>query len=339
MIRVGFDISQLAHLGGVNTYTKNLTEELSKIEDLEMVYFYSSLRQPYKGNLKGVKSYRLPPTLFEVLFNKIRSVPIEKFVGSVDVFHSSDWVQPPTRAKKVTTVHDAVALKYPQWSHPKIVQVHKRRLKLIEEEVDIVIAVSSATKKDLLEVSKIPSEKIYVVYEGPTADFKIQPKQKVEEFGKKYNLPKEFVLAISGVGERRNIERIRQASSGYPLIVTGEDIPWLGVEELELLYQSASVLVYASLYEGFGIPILDAFLNHLPVITSNISSMPEVAGEGAVLVDPLKVDDIKAKIKMVMEDAKLREELIEKGIKQASNFSWKKAAQETVEIYRQLKGI
>src|SRR5438309_2048659 len=81
MLRVGMDISQLAHKGGVNTYTKNLTEQLSKFKDLEMIYFYSSLRKPYKGKLKNVKKYHLPPTLFEMLFNKWRNVSIEKFLG------------------------------------------------------------------------------------------------------------------------------------------------------------------------------------------------------------------------------------------------------------------
>src|SRR3990167_8187523 len=100
-IRVGMDISQVAHLGGVSIYTKNLANNLSKISDLEMIFFYSSLRKPFKGHLKNVKSYRLPPTLFELLFNRWRNVNIEKFIGPVDIFHSSDWIQPPTKAKKI----------------------------------------------------------------------------------------------------------------------------------------------------------------------------------------------------------------------------------------------
>jgi len=336
MLRIGFDISQLAHLGGVNTYTKNLTTELSKIEDLEMVYFYSSLRKPYKGKLKNVKNYRLPPTLFEVLFNRIRNVPIEKFIGPIDIFHSSDWVQPPSKAKKVTTVHDMVALKYPQWSHPKIVAVHRRRLQIIEKEADCVIAVSQATKKDLVEVSNIPEEKIKVIYEGPSADFTIQPKEKIEAFRKKYHLPQKFVLAIGGVGERRNLKRIKEATLDYGLVIAGQTVPWLSLEELELLYQSASVLVYASLYEGFGIPILDAYLCGLPVITSNVSSMPEVGGDACLYVDPLNTDDIAKMIEIVMEDKSTRQGLIKKGFAQAKKFSWQKAALETAEIYRKL---
>lgn len=335
-ITVGMDISQLAHRGGVATYTQNLTQHLSKIDDLEMIYFYSSLRKSYDGSLKNVKKYRLPPTLFEMLFNRWRNIGIEKFIGRVDIFHSSDWTQPKTKAKKVTTYHDVVPLKYPAWSHPKIVAVHKRRLKLVEKEIDMVIAVSESTKKDLLEISKIPEDKITVIYEAPTADFKLQPREKIKEFKKKYNLPDKFVLAIGGVGERRNLHRIRQAAKDYNLVIAGQTLPWLSVGELELLYNCAEVLLYCSLYEGFGLPILDAFSSGLPVITSNISSMPEVGGDAAVYVDPFKTEDIKEKLDMVVNDSKLRETMIKSGFKQVAKFSWSKAAEQTAKVYQQL---
>ena len=330
------DISQIAHKGGVAVYTQNLAQELSKIKDLEMVYFYSSLRKPYKGNLKNVKKYRLPPTLFEMLFNRWRNVSIERFLGPLDVFHSSDWTQPPSKAKKVTTYHDVVPLKYPEWSHPKIVAVHKRRLYIVEQEIDMVIAVSESTKKDLMEVSNIPDEKIKVIYEAPNADFKPQSKDKVEKFKRKYNLPKEFVLAIGGIGERRNLKRIKEACKDYNLVVSGQTIPWLDISELELLYNSAKVLLYASLYEGFGLPILDSFACGVPVITSDVSSMPEVGGNAAMYVDPSDVEDIRNKLREVMGDNDLREEMIEKGFTQVKKFSWEKAAQQTSDVYRQL---
>lgn len=335
-MRVGMDISQLAHKGGVSTYTFNLSLELSKFDGLDMVYLYSSLRKPYKGGLKNVKMNHFPPTLFEMIFNRWRNIGIEKFIGPVDIFHSSDWTQPPTKAKKVTTYHDVVPIKYPKWSHSKVVAVHKRRLKLVEEEIDFVIAVSEATKQDLLEVTKIPEKKIKVIYEGPTADFKLQSEININKFREKYKLPEKFVLAIGGVGERRNIARIKDACKEYPLIITGQSIPWLQTEELGLLYQSASVLVYASLYEGFGLPILDGFCSGLPVITSNISSMPEVGGEAALYVNPLNVEDITKKINLVMKDLSLRKEMTSKGFKQAKKFSWQKNAKETVEVYKGL---
>lgn len=335
-IRVGMDISQLAHKGGVATYVKSLSERLVRLSDLEMVFFYSSLRIPYKGILKNVKKYKLPPTIFELFFNRIRNISIEKFIGPVDIFHSSDWSQPPSKAKKITTFHDLVPIKYPEWSHPKIVSVHKRRLKLVEKEADAVIAVSQATKKDLIELSNIPADKIFVIYEAPSAKFKLQPREKVKRFKEKYNLPEKFVLAIGGVGERRNLTRIRQACSDYQLVVTGEDIPWLNTEELELLYQSASVLVYASLYEGFGIPILDAFSNGLAVITSNVSSMPEVGGEAAIYVDPFNVEDIKQKVVEALESHEFRQKTIKKGFERVKEFSWKIAAKQTAKVYKRL---
>lgn len=330
------DISQIAHKGGVATYTQNLTQELSKNKKLEMVYFYSSLRKPYRGKLKNVKAYRLPPTLFEMLFNRWRNVKIERFLGPLDVFHSSDWTQPPTKAKKITTYHDVIPIKYPQWSYPKIVSVHRRRLTIVEKEIDMVIAVSESTKRDLMEVSNIPKEKINVIYEAPTANFKPRNKEDVAKFKKKYSLPDEFVLAIGGIGERRNLKRIKAACGNYHLVISGQTIPWLDYDELELLYNSAKVLLYASLYEGFGLPILDAFLCDLPVITSNTSSMPEVGGNGAIYVDPLDVEDMKKKVEQVINDKDLRNEMIKKGFPQVKKFSWEKAAQETAEVYRRL---
>ena len=331
------DISQSAHIGGVSVYTENLTRELSKLSDLEMVYFYSSLRKPYHGHLKNVKKYKLPPTLFEMLFNRWRNVGIEKFLGPLDIFHSSDWTQPPSKAKKVTTYHDVVPLKYPQWSHPKIVAVHKRRIKIVEKEIDMVIAVSQSTKRDLLEVTRIPAEKIIVIYEAAGENFKVEDKSKVEEFRKKYKLPEQFILAIGGIGERRNLKRVKEAVEGYNLIISG-DLQGLTNEEMPLLYNASSLLLYPSLYEGFGLPILEAMSCGTCVITSNISSMPEVGGDGALYVNPYDILDMKTQIDLSLNDKEIREDMIEKGFKQVKKFSWEKSAKETFDVYRRVSG-
>lgn len=332
-MKVGFDISQLAYQGGVATYTKNLAENLQEIKDLEIVYFYSSLRKSYKGSLKNVAKFKLPPTLFEMLFNRWRNIEIEKFIGPVDIFHSSDWIQPPSRAKKVTTYHDVVALKYPKWSHPKIINVHKRRLKLVEKEIDCVIAVSNATKKDLMEVSSIPEEKITVIYEAAGKQYKPQTKEKVEDFRKRMSLPDKFILAIAGVGSRRNLERVKQATKGSNLVIAGIDLPNLDSEEFPLLYAAAEMLLYPSLYEGFGLPILEAQACGCPVITSNVSAMPEVAGDGAILVDPNSTEDIIRGIRGLKD---IREGLIKAGFDNVKKFSWERCALETATVYRRL---
>lgn len=334
-MKVGFDISQIAHPGGVANYTKNLALHLQKLEDLEMVFFFSSLRKKYHGDLKKVKKFRLPPSLFEVLFNRIRNVGIEKFIGTVDIFHSSDWVQPPSKAKKVTTYHDVIPLKYPKWSNPKIVEVHKRRLKIVEREVDKVIAVSNSTKNDLLEVSKLKPEQIEVIYEGVAENFKPATEKQQSEFRKKHNLPEKFILAIGGIGERKNLDRIRNASRDFNLVVTFKDLT-VPDEELPLLYSSAQALVYTTLYEGFGLPILEAMACETPVITSNVSSMPEIAGNAAILVNPEKPEDIKKGINEALADSDLRKELIKKGLKRSKDFNWEKCAKETADVYKDL---
>lgn len=334
-MKVGFDISQIIHPGGVANYTKNLAFELQKNKDLELVFFFSALRKSYRGELKNVKKFRLPPTLFEVLFNKIRNVGIEKFIGPVDIYHSSDWVQPPTKAKKVTTYHDLIPLIHPQWSHPKIVTVNKTRLKIVEREVDKVIAVSNSTKEDLLKVSKLKPEQIEVIYEGVSDNFKPASEKEVNEFKKKYNLPEKFILAIGGVGERKNLKRIKQASKEFKLITTFNDIT-VEDDELPLLYSSAEVLVYTTLYEGFGLPILEAMACGTPVITSSVSSMPEIAGGNAVFVDPEKPEEIKKAIKEVLNDKDIRKELVDGGLKRAKEFSWERAANQTAKLYQEL---
>ncbi|OGE34510.1 hypothetical protein A3C32_04170 [Candidatus Daviesbacteria bacterium RIFCSPHIGHO2_02_FULL_41_14] len=335
-IKVGLDISQLAHRGGVATYTKNLSQKLALQKSLQMTYFYSSLRVPYDGPLPHVKPFPFPPILFEKLFNHLRVVPIERFIGKVDIYHSSDWIQPKTKAKKVTTYHDLVPLKFPEWSHSKIIKVHKSRLKLVEREIDIVIAVSESTKNDLIEVSNIPKEKIRVIYEGVREEFRPQLDEDVAEFKKKHGLPDKFILAIGGVGSRRNLERVKEASVGYNLVITGHNLTGVEDEEMPLLYSAADVLLYPSLYEGFGLPVLEAMATGTPVITSNSSSLPEVGGEAALLINPTDVTEITKAVQAVIEDDDRCKSMIKQGFIQAKKFSWEKCASETVGIYKEL---
>ncbi len=335
-IKVGFDISQIAHPGGVAKYTQNLAEKLSASSDVEMIYFYSSLRKPYKGDLHNVKTYRLPPSLFEVMFNSLRFPSIESFIGGIDVFHSSDWTQPKSKAKKVTTYHDLVPLKFPQWSTTKIIKTHRRRLEIVKNEVDTVIAVSNATKKDLVEIGGINPEKIIVVYEGVDPIYKPKPLEEIQAFKQEMKLPDNFILAIGGVGIRKNLDRVKEAAKGYELIITGENIPFIPEEKMPLLYQSASVLLYPSLYEGFGLPVLEAMSCGVPVITSSIGALPEVGGFAVEYVTPEDIEEMKRKLNIVIRDPQRRKEMISSGQEQASKFSWDLCAEQTIKVYKDL---
>ena len=337
-MKIGIDISQIVYGTGVSVYTKNLVENLLKIDNRnEYIFFFASLRRKIQNpnfkiqnqNVK-LKTFKIPPTLLEILWNRLHILPVEKFIGGVDVFHSSDWTEPPVKkAVKVTTIHDLAVLRYPETFPQKIVEVHKRKLEWVKKETRLIIAVSESTKKDIVELLGIKLEKIRVIYEAVGKEFEPQDKNKIEKIKKKYGIKGDYLLAFSGP-ERKNLERIRQATEEFNLFVIGQ--PYVEHQDLPGLYSGALGLVYASLYEGFGLPILEAMACGCPVVTSNVSSMPEVAGKAAILVDHLSVENIKMGIKKMLKE---REKLIKLGFRRVLDFSWQKTARQTLEIYEE----
>lgn len=177
-MRIGIDISQLAFENtGVATFLKNLVEKLiSEDRENEYFLFFSSLRRNFKfsilnfkstpKNLK-IKTFKLPPSLLDFIWNKLHIIPIEWFIGPVDVFISSDWTEPPTiKAKKITILYDLVVYKYPNETAKKIVDVQKRKLKWTKKECDKIICISESTKKDAQELLGINEARLRVVYPG-----------------------------------------------------------------------------------------------------------------------------------------------------------------------------
>jgi glycosyltransferase involved in cell wall biosynthesis len=336
-MKIGIDISQIVYGTGVSVYTKNLVENLLKVDkENEYVFFFASLRRKIPifnfqfSNKFQIKSFKIPPTLLEILWNKFHILPIEKFIGEVDVFHSSDWAEPPAKkAIKVTTIHDLAVLRYPETFPPKIVQVHKRKLERVKKETRLIIAVSQSTKKDAVELLGIDPRKIRVIYEAVGEEFKPQNKNKIDEVKRKYGISGDYLLAFSGP-QRKNLARIKEACRGFNLFVIGQ--PFVDHQDLPALYSGSLGLIYASLYEGFGLPILEAMACGCPVVTSNVSSMPEIAGKAAILVDPYSVQSISRGVKEVL---KRREELKKLGFIQVKNFSWEKCAKETLKVYEE----
>ena len=181
-MKIGIDVSQIVHEGtGVAQYTQNLVESLLKIDKKnEYILFGGSLRK--KKVLSGylaqfennknvtVKTFYLPPLFLEFLWNKLHILPVEKLIGKIDVFYSSDWLQPPTKAKKVTILHDLIVYKYPESFQQKgghnIVVNQKRRLGWVKRECDMIICDSEATKKDAMEILGIVEKRLKVIYPG-----------------------------------------------------------------------------------------------------------------------------------------------------------------------------
>lgn len=176
-MKIGIDISQLAYPGtGVANFLEKWIDNLLAIDKKnEYIFFFSSLRSSlspkflkYQKNPQvKIKTFKIPPTALDLLWNKAHKIPIESFIGPVDVFITSDWTEPPAKnAKKATIVYDLIVYKYPEETHGKIIATQKRKLKWVKKESDLVFTISQSSKKDLEEILDLPSSKIKVIYPG-----------------------------------------------------------------------------------------------------------------------------------------------------------------------------
>lgn len=375
-MKIGIDISQIVYGTGVSTYTKHLVKSLLQIDRKnQYILFASSLR--LSGKLKEFKEtlsqhqniqfkiVPIPILALEILWNRLHLFPVEKFIGQVDIFHSSDWIQPPVglkTTKKVTTVHDMVAYLFSSSVHRKILSTQKRRLAHVKKEADRIIADSQTTKEDLVKFLDIPPEKISVIYLAPSSIFKPQDDDKINEVLKKYKIKKPYILSVATQEPRKNIqklldvfEKIQLERPNFNLVLTGKygwgpgfhylggtdgKIIWtdyVSENDLPVLYSGCRVFAYPSLYEGFGLPILEAMACGAPVVTSNNSAMAEIAKDAAILVDPRNEGQLKRAIELVLDlDLENYQKLVRASMERARIYTWNKTARETLKVYEEV---
>jgi glycosyltransferase involved in cell wall biosynthesis len=360
-LKIGIDISQVVYGTGVSVYTKELVRALLKLDhEDDYVLFGGYLRRKkdlrsFVASLEGrfrSKLVLFPPVLANMVWNRLHIVKFEKFTGPLDVYHSSDWAQAPSGAFKITTIHDLAPFKFPELSRKdlfrSIVSTHTSRMKWIAREVDRVIVPSEATKNDLVELG-MGEAKIRVIYEAPGEVFKPQSQEAVSSLLKRLKISGEYILTV-GVGGRKNTDKLvkafelARAGKNLNLVLVGTGggkytdnrgvraLGAVGDRDLATLYTGAAAFTYPSLYEGFGLPILQAFACGTPVVTSDLSAMAEIAGNAAVLVNPHSVNSIADGIKKALAG---RIGLAKKGFERVKGFSWEKAAIETVAVYRE----
>jgi len=367
---IGIDISQVVYNTGVSRYTKELVRNLLKIDKTNNYKLYAGTLRQLPELLKFISElkkeglqfksyiYPIPPKIAEKLWNRWRPFSIEMLIGKVDIFHCSDWTQPPAKAPKVTTLHDLTPLMYSKYHTPYVVSSFTRNLELLVKETKAIITVSKATKEDAANYG-IERVKMRVVYSGVSTEFAKVSDADRERVRNKYKIRKPFILTVGTREPRKNIKRLIEAYQSLggmeaQLLIAGkygwgddggegkepnQNIRTLGYVpdfDLPALYSLALIFVYPSLYEGFGLPVLESMAAGCPVITSNISSLPEVAGEGALLVYPKDSKEIAQAISALLHNEKLRQSLIKKGREQAAKFSWENTAQATLKIYQQL---
>ncbi len=276
-----------------------------------------------------------------------------------------------TSIKSVVTIHDLIHERFPLQYNPVDVKIYHNKFTYACSHADKVIAISEQTRKDIIEYYKTPGEKIVVCYQHCDPSFgKIISNEEKEFAREKYNLPSQFFLYVGSVIERKNLLNICKAFNllkdemNIPLVVIGNGSKYLAevknyiteqgladrviflsetstakdplfktAADFPAIYQSALAMIYPSSFEGFGIPVLEALCSGLPVITSNVSSLPEVGGDAALYVDPLSAEEMAAAIRRIYSDENLRNDMKEKGFRQAKLFTPEKSAEAVMNVY------
>lgn len=279
-----------------------------------------------------------------------------------------------TGIKSVVTIHDLIFERYP--AHYGIINklIHRKKIKYACANADAVIAISEQTKQDLLDFYKVPAEKIRVCYQSCDAIFSAKKSEEEKAAVRiKYNLPDQFYLSVGSITERKNLLTVCRALNRLkdmqqvPLVVIGggkkykEEVKkylkennidhlviflsenpassspeYKSSADFPAIYQSALALIYPSVFEGFGIPILEALVSGLPTIISNVSCMPETGGDAALYIDPLDDAALAEKMQLVKNDPALAQQMMEKGYAHAQKFTVQKCAAEVMNVYNEI---
>jgi glycosyltransferase involved in cell wall biosynthesis len=288
------------------------------------------------------------------------------FRERLDLFHATHYVLPPLLASQaVVTIHDIIHVLYPQFLPSRRAHFYARfMIRRALERADRIITVSYNSKRDLIEYFRVPPARVEVIYNGVSPLFHpdISPEERLR-VGRKYGLPSPYLLFLGGEKPHKNVQNVlrafgqarRKHEIPHGLVLAGampknrarldaliaaldltQQVRETGiVEEADLpgLYAGADAFLYPTLYEGFGLPVVEAMACGTPVLTSATSALQEIAGGYAYLVDPMDVEAIAGGILVLTTDAKVREDFRELGKKRALDFNWAKAAERTLEVY------
>jgi glycosyltransferase involved in cell wall biosynthesis len=353
-MRVGVDCRIAGYTaGGTGVYARRLARALACLPEAaehDLLLLHAARFGPVLGSPPPhVRMARLltpSHNRFEQL-----ALPLELLPRRLDVLHSTDYIPPFARAcRSVITVHDLAFLHWPELLTADSRRYFNGHIRRAVRSADRIIAVSHATKQDLVELLAIPEGKIDVVYEAPGLDLPANATS--------YQPPASDYILYAGTFEpRKNLPvlvrafaRLRKRGYGGTLVLAGRP-GWLAepmFAELERqalgdavlivdlrpeLYGGARLLALPSLYEGFGLPVLEAMNAGTPVVTSNVSSLPEVAGDAALLVDPYDEGALADAMWRVLSEPALAAGLARRGRERAAQFSWDRAARETWALY------
>jgi glycosyltransferase involved in cell wall biosynthesis len=372
-LTVGFDAtSAVRQTAGIGRYTRELLGALStRGDDVCYRIFYCSGGDPQGGLPPLDERFRLrslPVTdrTTNAVWQRLRlPIPVQVIIGNFDIFHSPDFTLPPTMGRpSIVTVHDLAFLTVPHCAYPTLRDYLQEVVPRSVRRASRVIAVSQSTAQDLVEYLGTDPERIEVIHEGVSRWLRPRtPGDDANALSHELAGTGPYILSVGTLEPRKNYVRLLEAFAvlrargiEHRLVIAGRK-GWLyqpifervrelnlerevlfvepGDPELLALYRAADVFVYPSLYEGFGIPPLEALACGIPVTCSSASSLPEIVGEAALLFDPEDVEAMAFSIERLLSDAGLAQTLREAGPTRARNFSWAGAAEKTVRLYRE----
>lgn len=367
-MRIGIEgLPLLFHRTGTSTYTHELVQHLRRLGLGDTVVLFSRNQRSAGGSYHDI-SYA--DRVANLLYKDYR-LPWKLAAERIDIYHSPRDMGLPVPGRlpcpSVVTLHDIILVRLARdYYSAARARLYERRLRGRLAGADHIITVSEFSRSDILDWSGIDPGKVSVVYNGVSSAFRPMADESLqEEVRSRYNLPRRYILCMGSTEPRKNIRRaieaynqLRRVEPGVSLAVTGVDYCGVGAGEafaglplegvllagyvrdadMPAVLAGAELLFFPSLYEGFGLPPLEAMACGVPVVTSSGSSLPEVVGDAAVLVDPLSISGMAGALEMVLGSEELRNELVEKGLDRARQFTWQRTAAETRKIYEQVLG-
>jgi glycosyltransferase involved in cell wall biosynthesis len=369
-LRIGIDFTSASReRAGIGRYARELIRALSRLDHTHSYVLFvprdahdELLRYDWSSNFV-IRRAPLTERYLAALWQRAR-VPlfIETFLGAVDVFYSPDFLLPPTRApRQLVTVHDLSYLRVPECFPAPLLRYLTRAVPPSLARAHLILADAASTQRDLVELYRVPSEKIRVVYSGVDARFRPDVPEDARARIRELTRGKPYILAVGTLQPRKNYARLVQSFANlihnaslslddYQLLIVGgrgwmyeelfalverlnlrarvRFLDFVADDDLPALYASATLFVYPSLYEGFGLPVAEALATGAPVVCSNAASLPEVAGDAALYFDPRDVDALTATLARALADDALRANLRARGLAQVKQFTWERAARE-----------
>jgi len=362
-LRIGIDVRMLGY-SGIGTYIEGLIKGLTKI-DRKNQYFLITNREESGSFPPNFEIKRINARIFSVQEQWELYSLIEK--EKLDIFHFPHFFSlffcP---CKMVVTIHDLIPLIFPNEFSIAARLYCRLMISHSLKKSKKIIAVSQNTKKDILNFFHTPEEKIEVIYEGVDEDFHpVTDRHLLSEIKSKYHIDAPFILYAGLRKPHKNLVSLieafrifKKSGSKEKLVIAGkedrrypleQEIKKMGIsqeviltghvsrQDLVLLYNAADIFIFPSLYEGFGLPVLEAMACGRPVIASNRSSIPEIAGDGAIFFDPYNVEEMARAIETVLNNESLRCSLVEKALKKAGAFSWIETSKRTLRVYEEIQ--